>query len=86
MKSAVGKGTTFEIYIPQVAEKATQGDGEPRPPAIPRGSETILVVEDEAGVRELTREFLKVSGYSVLEAKDAARPWRLRPDTRAEFI
>ncbi len=37
---------------------------------MPRGSEVILVVEDEAGVRELTCEFLKVSGYSVLEAKD----------------
>jgi CheY-like chemotaxis protein len=37
---------------------------------MPRGSETILVVEDESGVRELTREFLKISGYTVLEAKD----------------
>jgi CheY-like chemotaxis protein len=70
VESAIGKGTTFEIYLPQVAEKVTPGDGESKPSAIPRGSETILVVEDEAGVRELTREFLKVSGYSVLEAKD----------------
>jgi two-component system cell cycle sensor histidine kinase/response regulator CckA len=70
VESAIGKGTTFEIYLPQVAEKLTRADGEPKPAAIPRGSETILVVEDETGVRELTREFLKVSGYSVLEAKD----------------
>jgi CheY-like chemotaxis protein len=70
VESAIGKGTTFEIYLPQVAEKVTQGDGESEPSAIPRGSETILVVEDESGVRALTREFLKVNGYSVLEAKD----------------
>jgi two-component system cell cycle sensor histidine kinase/response regulator CckA len=37
---------------------------------VPRGNEVILLVEDESGVRELAREFLKVSGYSVLEAKD----------------
>jgi len=48
----------------------TQGKDEPRPSSGPRGSEVILVVEDEAGVRELTCEFLKVSGYAVLEAKD----------------
>ena len=68
--SAPGKGTTFEIYLPQVSEPVRPSDGEARPAAIPRGSETILVVEDESGVRELTREFLKVSGYTVLEAKD----------------
>jgi signal transduction histidine kinase/ActR/RegA family two-component response regulator len=70
VESAVGKGTTFEIYLPQVLEKITQSEGDGKPSAIPRGSETILVVEDESGVRELTCEFLKVSGYSVLQAKD----------------
>jgi signal transduction histidine kinase/ActR/RegA family two-component response regulator len=70
VESAVGKGTTFEIYLPQVAGKLTPSDGEPGPSAVPRGTETILVVEDESGVRELTREFLKISGYSILEAKD----------------
>jgi two-component system cell cycle sensor histidine kinase/response regulator CckA len=68
--SALGKGTSFEIYLPQVAEPVRPSDGEAKPAAIPRGTETILVVEDESGVRELTREFLKVSGYAVLEAKD----------------
>jgi signal transduction histidine kinase/CheY-like chemotaxis protein len=70
VESAIGKGTTFEIYLPSVAEKVTPGDEESKPSAMPHGSETILVVEDESGVRELTREFLKISGYTVLEAKD----------------
>jgi signal transduction histidine kinase/ActR/RegA family two-component response regulator len=70
VESEVGKGTSFEIYLPQVAAKAEQQDGGTKPAAVPRGSETILVVEDESGVRELTREFLKISGYAVLEAKD----------------
>ena len=68
VESAVGKGTTFEIYLPQVTESISRSDSEIRPAAIPRGTETILVVEDENEVRELTCEFLKVSGYSVLEA------------------
>lgn len=44
--------------------------GEAKPSPARRGSETILVVEDESGVRELACEFLKVSGYRVVEAKD----------------
>ncbi len=70
VESEIGRGTTFEIYFPAVQEKVTQTDDELKPQAARRGSETILVVEDEPGVRELTSEFLKVSGYRVLEAKD----------------
>jgi signal transduction histidine kinase/CheY-like chemotaxis protein len=70
VESAPGKGATFEIYLPQVTETLSKSDGEAKPAAIPRGSETILVVEDEPDVRELACEFLKVSGYSVLEARN----------------
>jgi signal transduction histidine kinase len=68
--SSQGKGTTFEIYLPQVSGLVSKPDVEASPSAIPRGSETILVVEDEAGVRELACQFLRVKGYAVLEAKD----------------
>ena len=68
--SSPGKGTTFEIYLPQVSGPVPKFDLETKPSAIPHGSETILVAEDEAGVRELACQFLRVKGYTVLEAKD----------------
>jgi CheY-like chemotaxis protein len=69
--SEVGKGTTFKIYFPRVEE------AEPEAPAraLPlvedgQGTETILVVEDEAAVRELIVRVLTAHGYQVLEARD----------------
>jgi signal transduction histidine kinase/CheY-like chemotaxis protein len=70
VESTPGEGATFEVYLPQALEAIAEVEAEAKPSAIPRGSETILVVEDEAGVRELACQFLKVSGYSVLEAED----------------
>jgi len=69
--SEVGKGTRFTVYFPE----ADAADGvvvapksEERPPA---GGETVLVVEDAAGLRELTRRLLARLGYSVLVAANA---------------
>jgi two-component system cell cycle sensor histidine kinase/response regulator CckA len=69
--SEPGKGTTFKIYFPVVAEKA-----EALPPShdegkLPRGSETILLVEDDEPLRELTVSMLQEAGYRVIEAKSA---------------
>jgi two-component system, cell cycle sensor histidine kinase and response regulator CckA len=69
--SEPGKGTTFKIYFPRVGEKAEalvlSNEG-----AEPRGrSETILVVEDDKTLRELTGRLLRNGGYRVIEAKDA---------------
>jgi PAS domain S-box-containing protein len=70
--SEVGCGTSFTIYLPRVAEHATEPD-EPRSAttAVPRGDETVLLVEDEPEVRDLAREILEASGYNVLQACDA---------------
>jgi len=68
--SSPGKGTAFEIYLPHASGPVTRLDVESNPSTIPQGSETILVVEDETGVRELACQFLRVKGYTVLEAKD----------------
>jgi signal transduction histidine kinase len=67
--SAPGTGATFEIYLPYAAGKTATAEGEEKTSPIPRGSETVLVVEDEAGVRELACQFLRVKGYNVLEAE-----------------
>ena len=72
VESAPSKGATFEIYLPQAVESAADREAEGKPAPLPRGTETVLVVEDETGVRELACEFLKLSGYTVLEAPNGA--------------
>jgi signal transduction histidine kinase len=67
--SSPGAGTRFEIYLPQAVGKAVNANPEEKNSPIPRGSETVLVVEDESGVRELACQFLRVKGYNVLEAE-----------------
>ena len=70
--SEVGHGTTFKLYLPRVEEPAERGAGPATPPARPsRGSETVLVVEDEAPVRSVARQVLERHGYTVLEAPTA---------------
>ena len=64
------KGTTFKVYLPRVEEPVSAKERQPALEAPQRGSETILLVEDEKGVRELAREFLESNGYSVLLAED----------------
>jgi len=73
--SEVGKGTTFKIYLPRVAstgEKAAQV-ATPIPfQTVEPGTETILLVEDEANLRYLARQYLEKQGYKVIEAADGA--------------
>jgi PAS domain S-box-containing protein len=70
--SEPGHGATVKIYLPQVAEAASAPD-HTAPPPVPQGSETILVVEDEEGVRRLIRDILELQGYHVLEAESGER-------------
>jgi len=69
--SEPGRGTTFKIYMPQAAAKE-QALPEPALEAeIPRGSETILLVEDEVALSQAVADFLTSSGYRVLPASCA---------------
>ena len=64
-------GTVFKIYLPCAdAQKFADESKQVKIERSPRGSETILLVEDEAAVRHATGEFLRLQGYTVLEAKD----------------
>ena len=69
--SEPGKGTTFKIYLPCVAETAEPVASEPSVEL--RGTGTVLVVEDDDGVRSLIRQTLRTAGYSVLEAGTPAQ-------------
>ncbi|MGH9872238.1 MAG: PAS domain S-box protein [Pyrinomonadaceae bacterium] len=72
--SELGKGTTFKVYLPLVEEKQELAAETITATTVKRGSETVLLVEDEDMVRKLTSELLVESGYTVLEANggDAA--------------
>jgi PAS domain S-box-containing protein len=67
--SEVGRGTTFKIHLPRVDEKLEPVEA-PRRPAGRRGTETILLVEDEAAVRSLVCGVLEGGGYKVLAARN----------------
>ena len=69
--SAPDKGTEFQIYLPCAAgQDQAEEVEEVRSTIATRGSETVLLVEDEPAVRRATAEFLTLQGYTVLEAKD----------------
>jgi two-component system cell cycle sensor histidine kinase/response regulator CckA len=67
--SEPGKGTTFKIYFPRI-EAAAEPIKRVDASEIPRGSETILVVEDDEAMRALTRTCLESGGYSVLDVSN----------------
>ena len=68
--SELGCGTTFKVYLPLVEAAATVDVPAPAPEAAPRGSETVLLVEDEPALRAVARRVLQRQGYAVLEAAD----------------
>ncbi|HIE04013.1 MAG TPA: response regulator [Candidatus Latescibacteria bacterium] len=74
IESDVGKGTSVRVYLPELAQVAPS---EERKEEVPRGSETVLVVEDEGGVRESLRGILEGLGYKVITASDGEEGLRL---------
>jgi PAS domain S-box-containing protein len=77
--SKVGRGTTFEIYLPPAQESKAAAPTEKilDLATVPKGTETILLVEDEAGIRELATDFLTGRGYMVLTAMDGTEALRM---------
>lgn len=75
--SELARGTTFKIYLPRVDQPVDRLSLTPPASELPRGTETILLAEDEQDVREVAREFLESGGYKVIEARDGAEALRL---------
>jgi signal transduction histidine kinase/CheY-like chemotaxis protein len=72
VSSKIGTGTEIKIFLPRVDEPVEVTATPEIPVQVRKGEGTILVVEDDDAVRRMTREFLKISGYTVLEARSGA--------------
>jgi two-component system, cell cycle sensor histidine kinase and response regulator CckA len=77
IRSALGEGSTFCVYLPRI--DATPDAAQPRLTSgeLPRGNESVLVVEDDDALRDLTVDTLRELGYSVSEAPDGESAQRL---------
>ena len=66
--SEPGKGTTFTIHLPRLEEKSQKTLTEAKTPPLPKGQETILLVEDEPAILQITSQLLGKQGYTLLTA------------------
>jgi signal transduction histidine kinase/ActR/RegA family two-component response regulator len=77
VESRVGEGSTFHVLLPELTEEAASVGQEQDRLESRMGTERILVVEDEAGVRSMVREALSQRGYKVLEARNGEEALRV---------
>jgi PAS domain S-box-containing protein len=75
--SEAGRGTTFKIYLPRAQSAATANQPSRDVAGSPRGTEVILLAEDEDAVRTLAARMLRKLGYTVLEAADGEMALRV---------
>jgi signal transduction histidine kinase len=86
--SEPGKGTTFKIYLPRIGEAPQAKSSEERVAPPVRGSETILLVEDEDSLRHLARDVLEMNGYRVIDAPNGSSALELynQQDDRVHLL
>lgn len=80
VESEPGRGATFRIYLPRALDLPRREELSKKAP--PRGTETILVVEDSPELRDIVRQFLEMNGYQVLLAGTCAQGERAAADHR----
>ena len=87
VRSAPGAGTAVDVYLPGTGQVAVPARAEPAPdPRAGAVTGTVLVVEDEASVRRLTRRTLEAAGFHVLEAEDGGQGLRLAQDAELDLV
>jgi CheY-like chemotaxis protein len=85
VESEPGKGTAFKVFLPRSVEVAEPADASPAEKAVRGGTETILVVEDEAPVRELVCDLLAGHGYQVLQAESGPKALQVWRDSKVRI-
>ena len=86
VESAPGQGATFTLYLPRGGPPPAFARTAAQPAGLPRGAETILLVEDNPSVRDLTRRVLEAQGYTVLVAADGQAALDLLAGARIQAI
>jgi PAS domain S-box-containing protein len=76
-ESRVNEGTTFHIYLPRLAKKEVRPELPAPPPKALRGTETILLVEDETALRQLMQRVLERHGYHLYTAESGVQALEL---------
>jgi len=82
VSSEPGRGTTFRIYLPGVEVAPAPAVKREEPQALPRGTETILLVEDEPSLRKLAMTILRNLGYNVLTADNGIEALRVADENQ----
>ena len=77
VQSQLGQGTTFEVYLPRAEQACQVEERSPAHTHTASGGETILLVEDDTSVCELSRLVLGLHGYRLLEARDGQEAWQV---------
>ncbi|MFO0876494.1 MAG: PAS domain S-box protein [Gemmataceae bacterium] len=77
VESEPDQGSTFRILLPAASPDSSEEAAALEPSSEPSGRETILLVEDETGVRSLTRQALQMQGYTVIESQSPANTFHV---------
>ena len=86
VQSELGKGTTFKVYFPHVKQAAVVAVKTIPAGPLPRGTETLLLVEDDSSVRHLACSILEMQGYTVLRANNGQEALHIARDHKGPPI
>jgi len=88
VESEIGVGTTFQVFLPRTLAPITEAYERPTETILPQYTGTILLVEDEETVRQMTQDMLAASGYTVLVASTPSEALTIcsQPETKIDLL